>query len=186
MRFCRHSKPINANFNGMRMVDPTFPMQQQWCRFSWRKNWDKIDFTSTTVTDQNLIPWRHRWLLLAGDDIWCKRITAPLNLAAVRPHQGPAAQTWAVKWTFAWTGSQTDVLVAIHLSSFLPENVAVVFHYSDLKIPFWIIGYMRLGRKGYSGFWENVLSAWQLNCFCVFVTERRRDTSHDVTSGEEL
>ena len=168
------------------MVDPTFPMQQQWCRFSWRKNWDKIDFISTTVTDQNLIPWRHRWLLLAGDDIWCKRITAPLNLAAVRPHQGPAAQTWAVKWTFAWTGSQTDVLVAIDLSSFLPENVAVVFHYSDLKIPFWIIGYMRLGRKGYSGFWENVLSAWQLNCFCVFVTERRRDTSHDVTSGEEL
>ena len=70
--------------------------------------------------------------------------------------------------------------------SFLSENVAVVFHYSDLKIPFWIIGYMRLGRKGYSGFWENVLSAWQLNCFCVFVTERRRDTSHDVTSGEEL
>ena len=96
MRFCRHLKPINANFNGMRMVDPTFPMQQQWCRFSWRKNWDKIDFISTTVTDQNLIPWRHRWLLLAGDDIWCKRITAPLNLAAVRPHQGPAAQTWAL------------------------------------------------------------------------------------------
>ena len=46
-----------------------------------------------------------------------KRITASLNIAAVRPHQGPAAQTWAVKSTSAGTGSQTDFLVAIDLSS---------------------------------------------------------------------